>query len=474
MNQLINCDLAIIGAGAGGLSLASGAAQLGLNVILIEKGAMGGDCLNYGCIPSKSLLAAAKNCWSALHSKQLGLQINQYQLNFQDVMAHVNRVINNIAVHDSVERFESLGVTIIKEQGRFIQKDMMNAGGRLIKAKYFVIATGSMPMIPPIPGISNVLYFTNETIFKLSELPTHLLVVGGGPIGCELAQAFAMLGSEVTLIEGESILNHDDKDCVAVIRDALIDKGIKLLEKATVTEVNQSQQGKIQLQVMHNNLLQSFEGTHLLVATGRIPNVDNLGCENANVHYDKKGIHVNDKLRTTNSQIFAIGDVIGGLQFTHVANDHASIVLRQIAFKIPSKRKENAVPWVTYTLPELAHVGSNEHDVKQLGISATTLKLDFEQNDRAQTEHKTKGLIKIVVNKKGAILGVSIVGEHAGELIYPWVVAIREGKTLRTFTDTIVPYPTFNYLSKRIAGQFYAPKLFSNPVKKIVRFLSYF
>ncbi len=471
--ERINCDLAIVGAGAGGLSLAAGASQLGVNVVLIENGLMGGDCLNYGCIPSKSLLAAAKRYWHAHHSQEMGVVINKSQLDFKAVMRHVHQVIDTIAEQDSVARFEGLGVRVIQAIAQFVDKDVLRAGDNTIHAKHIVIATGSSPAIPPISGIDQVDYYTNETVFNLTELPQHLLVVGGGPIGCELAQAFAMLGSKVSIFEGVRILNQDEPDCVQLVRDALQSNGVDVLEGVQVSQLSMA--GKsIVLQIEKEGTLQAFSGTHLLIATGRVANLNDLACEKAGITYDKKGILVDKRLRTSNKKVYAIGDVTGRLQFTHVANYHAGIVLRNILFKWPAKLDLRAVPWVTYTEPELAHVGKSERQCEEMAVDFSSLKFAYADNDRAQADGETQGFIKVISDKKGRILGVTIVGHLAGELIMPWVMAMREGKTLRAFTDVIVAYPTFSELSKRVASQFYAPKLFSAKVKKIVKFLSFF
>ncbi|WP_238400364.1 dihydrolipoyl dehydrogenase family protein [Legionella bononiensis] len=474
MNKVINCDLAIIGAGAGGLSLAAGTAQLGLKVVLVEQGAMGGDCLNYGCIPSKSLLAAAEAHWNTNHNEVLGITGSQEPVDFTRVMEHVREVIETIAVHDSIERFEGLGVQVIQASGTFIDAKTLKAGSQEIKAKRYVIATGSSATIPPIPGLDKCHFYTNETIFNLTQLPPHLLIIGGGPIGCELAQAFAMLGSKVTVLEHFNILTHDDSEAVEVIRQSLIQFGITLYEQVDIAEIESNEEGQTIIRCKKNNDEMVISGTHLLVAAGRKPNIEQLNCALANIQVNSKGIVVDNRLRTSNKKIFAIGDVTGSLLFTHIANYHAGVVLQNIAFKLPVKVTDNAVPWVTYTSPELAHAGKSESICSSLGIKYELLKVDYSSNDRAQTNKQTKGFIKVLVTPKGIILGVTIVGHQAGELLLPWVIAIREGKTLRTFTDTIIAYPTLSELSKRVASQFYTPKLFSKNVKKLVKFLSYF
>lgn len=469
-SNILKCDIAIIGGGAGGLSVAAGAAQLGVKVMLIENHKMGGDCLNAGCVPSKSLLAIAKTCWQVRQSESFGVQYQASPTQFQAVMQHVKQVITRIGEHDSVARFEALGVQVILAPAQFIDKKMIQAGNYRIRAKRFVIATGSTATIPPIPGIDSIPYLTNKTIFDLTEPPKHLIIIGGGPIGAELAQAFAMLSVPVTLLEGLHILPKDEADCVAIVKEQLQATGVTLHEGINITAVAKS---KAQIDVTYHRAAQSFtvSGSHLLVAAGRSANVQGLNLEKANIDYSAKGIVVDRRLRTTNHKVFAIGDVSGALQFTHVASYHASIVLKNSLFRLPAKVNNKAIPWVTYTEPELAHVGLLSDEAKQQGIHITVTQWPFTDNDRAQAERHIIGKIKIITDKKARILGVTIVGTAAGELILPWVMAIREGKTLRCFTDAIAPYPTLSEISKQVAGQFYTPLLFSNKMRRLVRWL---
>lgn len=470
MNGIIHCDLAIIGGGAGGLSLAAGSAQLGLKVVLVESGKMGGDCLNYGCVPSKSLLAAAKTFYHIKQASLFGIHTQELTIDFPQVMQHVHQVITNIAEHDSVERFESLGVHVIQSSGCFLTSNTFQVKDKIIRAKRFVIATGSSPFIPQIPGIESAPYLTNETIFDLQERPEHLIVIGGGPIGCELAQAFAMLGSKVTILEGLNILPKDDADCVAVVRSQLEEMNIAIYEQAKVQQIESPPDSGIIVSFKRQNELETITGSHLLIATGRRANMDGLDLEKANIKHTPKGIEVNQRLQTNNKKIYAIGDVTGPYQFTHMAGYQAGVVLRNVVFKWPTKVNYNAVPWVTYTEPELAHVGLLAIDAqKRPDIQIT--EWPFADNDRAQTERTLKGKIKIITDKKARILGVTIVGPHAGELILPWVMAIREQKTLRSFTDVIAPYPTLSEINKRVAGEFYTPKLFSKKIRTLVRWL---
>lgn len=470
-NDLLFCDLAIIGGGSAGLSMASGSAQLGLKVLLIEPYKMGGDCLNYGCIPSKTLLNTAKTFYQAKHTSTLGIEAETIRVDFSKVMQQVHAVIAHIAKHDSVERFTSLGVQVIQEKGHFIGANQFQVQSNIIQAKHFVVATGSSPAIPLIPGLDKVPYLTNESIFNLKTQPEHLIVIGGGPIGCELAQAFAMLGSKVTLLEAMTILPKDDADCVTVVRSQLQATQVKLYEQVKIQTVIQNKDESISVHLDNEDKPLIISGSHLLVAAGRLANVEGLGLEKAGVEYTPKGIKTNARLQTSNKKIYAIGDVTGPYQFTHMASYQAGIALKNIVFKWPAKVDYKAVPWVTYTEPELAHVGL----LAERALKDPTLKITefaFDEVDRAQADNQLGGKIKVITDKKAKILGVSIVGAHAGELILPWVIAIREGKTLRSFTDAIAPYPTLSEISKRVAGEYYKPLLFSNKIRRLVRWLN--
>jgi pyruvate/2-oxoglutarate dehydrogenase complex dihydrolipoamide dehydrogenase (E3) component len=470
MTELLQCDIAIIGGGAGGLSIAAVASQLGAQVVLVESGRMGGDCLNYGCVPSKSLLAAAKSFYHAKQADYFGVQANNIRLDFKKVMEHVHRVIAKIGEHDSIKRFESLGVRVIQAEGCFIDDKTLQAGDVRVQAKRFVIATGSSPFIPPIPGLEHIRYETNETIFNLESQPQHLIIVGGGPIGCELAQAFAMLGCQVTILEAFKLLPKDDTDCVAILRKQFEHMNIGIHEGVAIQEVTQKDAGVLEIRCEFEGKSLAIQGSHILVATGRRANVTNLALEKAGVTYSPKGIQVDKRLRTSNRKIYAIGDVVGFFQFTHTASYHAGIVLRNILFKFPAKVDDRAIPWVIYTEPEMAHVGLTTEEATQCKDIKIT-EWPYSENDRAQAEHTCTGKIKVISDTKGRILGATIVGASAGELILPWVMAIREGKKLRYFTDTVVPYPTLNELSKRVAGQFYAPQLFSKTTRWLVYWL---
>ena len=467
MATSITTDLCVIGAGSAGLSVAAGAVQMGAAVVLIERGMMGGDCLNYGCVPSKSLIAAGKAAHAIRHAARFGVNGHEPTIDFAAVHDHVKGVIAAIAPHDCEERFTGLGVKVVRGAGALRRA----AGGRgrrvRIEARRFVVATGSAPALPPVPGLAEVSYLTNETIFDLTERPEHLIVLGGGPIGCELAQAQRRLGARVTLLELFSILPKDDPAAVAVVRRQLTGEGIDLREHVEVAQVAREGNGIAVTLGAQERLL----GSHLLVAAGRRLNVEGLGLEAAGVEYSRKGIKVDNRLRTTNRRIYAIGDVTGGLQFTHIAGYHGGIVIRNALFRLPAKVDTRAVPWVTYTEPELAHVGLNEQDAMDRGLEVEALMSPFTDNDRARAERATDGFVKVLVGRGGRILGATIVGERAGELIQPWVLAIGQGLKIGAMAQFIAPYPTLGEASKRAAGSYYAPKLFSERTRKIVRFL---
>lgn len=470
MSKTLNCDIAILGAGAGGLSLAAGAQQMGAKVILIESGKMGGDCLNYGCIPSKALIAAARKAYMMKMAHTLGVQAGEIQVDFKAVMQHVHQVIEHISVHDSVERFTKLGVKVIQAKGRFVDGNTLAADDYLIKAKRVVIATGSKPFIPPIDGLSSAQYYTNESIFTLNKLPQHLLVIGGGPIGCELAQAFAMLGSRVTLLEMFNILPKDDSDCVDIVRQQLLNTGVDLFENVSQVKIKTEQNNQSVATFEKDNTSTSVSPSHILVATGRQANVEELALESAGIAYTTRGVAVDKRLRTTNKNVFALGDVTGGYQFTHVANYHAGIAIKNILFKLPAKIDERAIPWITYTTPEIAHVGLTAKQAENIQ-GTQIIEADLSENDRAQADGQTLGKIKVIVSKSGVALGVTIVGHQASDLILPWIMIVREKKSLRSITDAIIPYPTVSELSKKAAGSYYAPKLFSPKVKRIVKWM---
>ncbi len=467
----ISTDICVIGGGSGGLSVAAGAVQMGAKVVLLEAGEMGGDCLNYGCVPSKALLAAGKHAHMFGHSEAFGIAAAVPQVDFKKVNAHVKDVIATIAPIDSQERFEGLGVTVIREFGRFKDARTVIAGDTEITAKRIVIATGSSPFEPPIPGLEDVSFFTNENIFDNDVLPEHLIVIGGGPIGMEMSQAHRRLGAKVTTLEGGKALGKDDPELTAIVKKRLIEEGIDLREEAMVQRIEKTDAG-VRVVFEKDGNEQSVEGSHLLLAVGRKPNVDKLDLEKAGIEYTNRGIKTDARLRTTNKKVFAIGDVAGGLQFTHVAGYHAGIVIRNALFKLPAKADHSAVPWVTYTDPEMAHVGLTEQQAREAhGDSMKVLRWEFHENDRAQAERRTEGVIKVMVDKKGVVLGASIAGAGAGDLLAPWILAVGQKQKIGTMAQFIAPYPTMTEVSKRAAGSFYTETLYSSRVRFVVKLL---
>ena len=475
LTESLTPDLCIIGAGSAGLSIAAGAAQMGARVVLIEAHKMGGDCLNTGCVPSKSLLAAAKVAKVARASAKFGVTLGAPNVDFAAVNGHVHSVIDGIAPHDSVERFTSLGCTVIQDRARFTDPRTVTAGGKTIRARRFIVATGSRASVPPIPGLKDVPFFTNESIFDNTILPTHLIVIGGGPIGCEMAQAHRRLGAKITLLDMANIMPKDDPDAVDVVRKRFAAEGIDLKEKIKIARIEKHAGGVAVILTGANGGEQAIAGSHLLVAAGRSPNVEDLGLETAGVEYSPRGVTVDARLRSTNSRVYAAGDVAGGYQFTHLAGYHAGIIIRNVLFRIPAKAEPAAMPWVTYTDPELAHVGLAEADARKAhGDAIKVLRADFSGNDRAQAEAETDGFLKVVVGKGGRILGATMVGAHSGELILPWVLAIAQKLKIGAMASIIAPYPTLSEISKRAAGSYYTPSLFSPRTRSIVRFLGAF
>ena len=465
MTNKIKTDLLVIGAGSGGLSVAAGAAQMGADVTLLEGGKMGGDCLNYGCVPSKALIASGKAAHAQAHASPYGVTDVTPQIDYATAKDHVRDVIAQIEPHDSQERFESLGVHVIRDYGQFISDTEVQAGDHVIHARRIIIATGSSPLVPPIPGLETVPYVTNETLFELRDKPDHLLVIGGGPIGMEMAQAHRRLGCKVTVIEGMKALAKDDPETAQVVLDALRAEGIEIAEDALASEIRGTA-GAIEVETKDGRV---FKGSHLLMAVGRTPNIDRLNLDAAGIETTRSGIKVDAALKTTNRRVYAIGDVAGGLQFTHVAGYHAGIIIRSALFGLPAKASTAHIPWATYTAPELAQVGLTEAQARDAhGDRLEVVRFRFAQNDRAIAERHTEGLIKVIV-VRGRPVGVSIAGTQAGELINLWALVLANGLKMKHVANMVAPYPTIGEINKRAAGAYFSPRLFDNPkVKTIV------
>ncbi len=471
MSNHIKTDLCIIGGGSGGLSVAAGAVQMGADVVLVEGHKMGGDCLNYGCVPSKALIAAGKHAHAMTTGRKFGVVPVIPRVDYAAAKDHVRSVIAGIEPHDSVERFERLGVKVIEAFGSFISPTELQAGNIIITARRFVISTGSSPLVPPIPGLDDVPYYTNEDIFDLREQPKHLIVIGGGPIGMEMAQTHHRLGSGVTVLEGAKALGNDDPEAVAVVLENIRAEGVEIVEDAIVSAVY-GKAGSIQVETKDGL---TYTGSHLLVAVGRQPNLEKLNLASAGIASLSGGIKVDASLKTTNKKVYAIGDVTAGLQFTHVAGYHAGVVIRSALFGLRSKQRTDHIPWATYTEPELAQVGLTEAQALDVyGKKLEVVKFNYDANDRARAELKTKGFVKVMV-VKGKPLGATIAGAQAGELIQVWALAIANKMKMRAVVGMVSPYPTLGEVNKCVAGSYFAPSLFeSGFLKRFVRFVQWF
>jgi len=474
MAETLNPDLCVIGGGSGGLSVAAAAAAFGVPVVLIERDKMGGDCLNTGCVPSKALLAAAKRAAAMNSSATFGVTAQAVKVDFAKVHEHVQRVIAEIAPIDSAERFSGLGVRVIKGHAKFKDRKTVIVGDVEVRARRFVIATGSTPALPPIPGLDKGRYLTNETIFSLTYRPDSLIVIGAGPIGLELAQAFRRLGSAVTVLEAAVPLAKDDPECAAIVLDQLDRDGVVVHSGVAATQITH---GVDTVTVAFTGAKgeQTVEGQYLLVATGRKPTIDGLDLDAAGIRYDRAGIQVNRRLKTRNRRVYAIGDCAAGqLQFTHAANYHAGLVIRNALFRLPVRVNNDRIPWVTYTEPELAQTGISEEQARARKLKFRILRWPYHDNDRAVAERETHGHIKVIVSTKGKILGATIVGAHAGELITMWSLAIARGLNVRDLAGVVVPYPTLTEISKRTAIDYFTPSLTSPWVRRIIGWLRIF
>ena len=471
----IHTDICVIGGGSGGLSVASGAAQMGARVVLFEADQMGGDCLNSGCVPSKALLAAAKAAHYTTGNPDMGISGAPANVDFAAVKAHVAAVIAGIAPHDSVERFSGLGVRVIEEHARFAGPRVVRSASYEVTAKFIVIATGSKAAIPPIPGLDSVPFHTNETIFADTDKPSHLAIIGGGPIGIEMAQAHRRLGCAVTVIEAAHILGRDDPELAGLVTARLATEGIRLIEEIGVREVSKNTDtgdgaDAITITIANGT---DITASHLLVATGRTPSGGDLDLEAAGIRTERGAIVTDRRLRTSCKRVFAIGDVTGRAPFTHMAGYHAGIVIRNMLFRLPAKIDDRLTPWVTYTDPELAHVGMAE-SAASAAYGAANIRVErvpLTGNDRARAEGRTEGMVKVITHRDGQILGAGIVAPAAGEMIMAWSLAIARRQKIAAMASTIAPYPTYGDASKRAAGQFFTDRLFSPRTRALVRLL---
>jgi pyruvate/2-oxoglutarate dehydrogenase complex dihydrolipoamide dehydrogenase (E3) component len=442
-------------------------------VALVEKHKMGGDCLNYGCVPSKALIAAGRRAQLMRSSAAFGIVPVRPSVDHQAVHAHVHGVIAAIAPNDSAERFTGMGVKVIKAGAHFVSRDTVVAGDHRIKARRFVIATGSSPAIPPVAGLDRVSYFTNETIFDNREKLDHLIIVGGGPMGLELGQAYLRLGSRVTVIEAERALGKADPEMTECVLKHLRAEGLDILEGTAVERVAGGAR-LVDVHISEAGQRRVLQGSHLLVATGRRPNVTGLNLEAAGIRYDEWGIKVNAGLQTSNRRVFAIGDVTGHAPFTHVANYHAGIVIRRAVFRLSAKVDEAIIPWAIFTDPELAHVGLTESQARKRHGKVQIYRWPYHENDLAQAERATAGFVKVVTDGRGTIRGASIAGRQAGELIQMWALAVSQGLGIKAMTQWISPYPTLTEINKRAAFGYYAAAAAKPLVRRVIGWLTRF
>jgi pyruvate/2-oxoglutarate dehydrogenase complex dihydrolipoamide dehydrogenase (E3) component len=466
-------DLVVIGAGAAGLSTAAVSAALGLKVALVERAAMGGDCLNWGCVPSKALLAAAHAAAAVRHAGRLGIRVAEPEIDWPAVRAHVRGAIERIAPVDSEARFRGMGVEVIRASAHFTAPDEVEAGGRRLTFRRCVIAAGSQAVVPDIPGLGPVPWLTNETIFDLEEQPDHLVILGGGPIGLEMAQAHARLGCRVTVIEAGSIAGREDEELVEGLRRVLVREGVELREGAKLLRVSPERPGFTA--VLDDGT--SLAGSHLLLAVGRTPRLKGLDLEAGQVAFTARGISTDAGLRSvSNRRVWAVGDIadprgIGPRAFTHVASQHAGVLARRMLFRLPAKVDYAALPRVTYTDPELAQVGLTEAEAREQGLDPRPYRFPLAETDRAVAEGLEDGLVKLVVSPKGRLLGAGVLGPRAGEMAGMFGLMIGRKLPLSALAGLVLPYPTLAEGAKRAAGDFYAPKFLSPVAKRLVGLL---
>ena len=450
-------NVVVIGGGTAGLVTAAATAALGGRVALVERGRMGGDCLNTGCVPSKALISSARLAAQMRRAAEWGLDSREPRLDLLRVLESMRERRARIAPHDSQERFEGLGVDVVRAPARFLSPREVQAGDLRLRARNFVIATGSRAAIPPVEGLADASPYTNETIFdELREAPARMIVLGGGPIGCELGQAFARLGVRVTIVEmAPRILEREDEDAAEAVRLRMEADGVRVIVGARAETVRR-QDGRVRVEVRTGpDRRETLEAEALLVAAGRVPNTEGLGLEEAGVAHDAKGIHVDACLRTSQRHIYAAGDVAGGHQFTHVADDHARTIVRTILLPWPARRVDHAaLPWCTYTSPELARVGLNEAEARARGVAHDVWSCPFREVDRAVVEREEEGFVKVLTEKGGdRILGVTMVGERAGDLVHELVLAMKHRVGLRGVSAAIHAYPTFAEVARKAADR---------------------
>lgn len=445
-------DICVVGGGAAGLVVAAEGANLGAKVILVEKNGLGGDCLRYGCVPSKALLHCAKVAQTMRRAERFGISSCVPVVDMAAVMERIQRVIRAIEVHDSPERFRALGVELISGHGRFCNPSTLAVNGRMITARNFVLATGSRAAMPDIPGLDQVPCLTNENVFALRENIPSMIVLGGGPIGVEMAQAFSRLGSRVSLVNrSQQLLPNEDSDLASVVSNRISAEGVKLYQGYSSVRVENTDDGVRLWLAAPDGSEKKIEAHRLLLATGRRPNIDDLGLEQAGIELLHGRIVAGKNLRTSNRRVWVCGDAAGGHQFSHVAEHHARVVLRNILFHFPATVEERVIPWCTFTDPELARVGMSEREARLSGIAHRVYTFPFTDIDRAQTDDETEGFVKILTTPRGHLLGAAIVGPHAGELIHEYALAMAAKIRLSSLSGMLHVYPTMAQINRRVA-----------------------
>ena len=462
-------DLGVLGGGAAGLTITAGAAQLGAKTLLVEReGVLGGDCLHYGCVPSKTLIKSANVYHEMKQSVKFGLpQVDLKQVDFRKVADRIRSVISVIQKHDSVERFCRLGARVEFGQAEFLDEHSIRLNNKEYSARTWAITTGSSPAIPPFDGLDSVSYLTNKDIFSLDSLPGSMIILGGGPIAIEMAQAFNRLGTRVSVIQRSGqILSREDKDMADLVMARLSEEGVSFVLGASIDTI--SEDNAVRKVTFKNDKgeISTLSADALLVATGRAPNISDMGLENTGITYSNKGIEVDSRLRTNQKHIFAAGDITGRYQFTHAAGYEGGIVVSNAVFHLPRKTDYTFLPWCTYTRPELASIGLSEKGATAAGIKYSVWTEEFRNNDRSLAEGEGTGKIKMLLNEKEKPIGIQILGPHGGDLLNEWVAVLNGRVKLSTLAGSIHPYPTLGEINKRVAGAFLSEKIFSDTVKK--------
>jgi pyruvate/2-oxoglutarate dehydrogenase complex dihydrolipoamide dehydrogenase (E3) component len=466
-------DMGILGGGAAGLTVASGSAQLGARTLLVEnESKLGGDCLHFGCVPSKTLIRTAHVYHQMKNTEEFGLpRVDVPPVDYRDVVSRINSVINTIQKHDSEERFCNLGAKVEFGVPRFIDEHTIQLNGQHHSAKNWVIATGSSPARPSIEGLDKTAHITNKEIFSLDHLPTSMIILGAGPIATEMAQAFCRLGTKVTVVQRSGqILSKEDRDMADAVMDVLQSEGVVFyLNAKTIRTKDNGRERKVAIKTAQGKEI-SLGAEAVLVAMGRKPNTDNLGLQDIGVEFDQKGIAVDNRMRTTQKHIYGAGDITGAYQFTHAAGYEGGIVISNAIFRLPRKADYTFLPWCTYTDPELASIGMNEKRAKEAGIDYSVWTEEFKDNDRSLAEGERVGKVKMILDESEKPLGVQILGPRAGDLLSEWVVMLNGKVKLSTLASAVHPYPTLGEINKRVAGTYFSPKIFSEKVKKGLKF----